>query len=61
MLAAETIEAIRAVSPIEQVTGEPEHRLLDFVGSLILDVARTHPRMTEEQVAMWLARVAVGD
>jgi hypothetical protein len=39
---------------------EAEQRLLDFVASLILDVARTHPRVTEEQVALWLARVAVG-
>jgi len=37
-----------------------EQRLLDFVASLILEVARTHPRMTQEQIALWLARVAVG-
>ena len=40
--------------------GEGEQRLLDFVASLILDVARTHPRMTQEQVALWLARVVMG-
>jgi hypothetical protein len=37
-----------------------EQRLLDFVASLILEAARTHPRMTQEQIALWLARVAVG-
>jgi len=35
-------------------------RLLDFVASLILDVAHTHPRVTEAHVALWLARVVVG-
>ena len=39
---------------------EAEQRLLDFVASLFLDVARTHPRMTLERVALWLARVVVG-
>ncbi len=39
---------------------EAEQRLLDFVASLILEVARTHPRVTEERVALWLARVALG-
>lgn len=39
---------------------EAEQRLLDFLASLIIDVARTHPRVTEAQVALWLARVAVG-
>jgi hypothetical protein len=37
-----------------------EQRLLDFVASLILDVARTHPRITQAQICLWLARVAVG-
>jgi len=37
-----------------------EQRLLDFLASLILDLARTHPRVTEEHVALWLARVALG-
>jgi hypothetical protein len=40
---------------------EPEQRLLDFVASLIFDLARTHPRITDEQVALWLARVAMGE
>lgn len=39
---------------------EAEQRLLDFLASLIIDVARTHPRVTETQVALWLARVALG-
>jgi len=37
-----------------------EQRLLDFVAALILEVARSHPRVTQEQIALWLARVAVG-
>jgi len=39
---------------------EAEQRLLDFVGQLILDVARTHPRVRDLDVALWIARVAVG-
>jgi len=39
---------------------EAEKRLLDFVASLILEVARTHSRVTQEQTALWLARVAIG-
>jgi hypothetical protein len=39
---------------------EAEQRLLDFVASLILDLALTHSRVTQEQVAIWLARVVVG-
>jgi hypothetical protein len=39
---------------------EAEQRLLNFVASLILDLARTHSRITQEQVAIWLARVVVG-
>lgn len=39
---------------------EAEHRLLDFVASLIFDVARTHSRVTQQQIALWLARVALG-
>jgi hypothetical protein len=37
-----------------------EQRLLDFVASLIIEVARTHPRITQAHVALWLARVALG-
>jgi hypothetical protein len=41
--------------------GEAEQRLLDFVASLILDLAHTHPRITEVQIVRWLARVALGN
>ena len=37
-----------------------EQGLLDFVASLIIDVARTHPRVTEAQVALWLATAVLG-
>jgi hypothetical protein len=39
---------------------EAEQRLLDFAASLILDLARTHSRVTQEIVAGWLARVVMG-
>ena len=39
---------------------EAEQRLLDFVASLILELARTHSRVTQEQVALWIARAVVG-
>jgi hypothetical protein len=39
---------------------DAEQRLLDFVGQLILDLARTHPRVRETDVAIWIARAAVG-
>jgi len=35
-------------------------RLLAFVESLILDVARTNPCTTQSDIALWLARVVVG-
>lgn len=38
-----------------------EDRLLAFVEGLILDLARTHPRVSQEQVALWLGRVVVGN
>jgi hypothetical protein len=38
----------------------PETRLLDLVGALILDLARTHPRIADAQIARWLAAVALG-
>jgi len=41
-------------------TSAAELRLLDFVASLILYIAHTHPRVTQEQVALWVARVALG-
>jgi hypothetical protein len=39
---------------------EADQRLLDFVASLIVEVAHTHSRVTQEQIALWLARVALG-
>ena len=39
---------------------EPEQRLLEFVASLIIDLARTHTRITQVDVALWLAHVALG-
>ena len=39
---------------------EAEQRLLDFLASLILEIAHTHSRVTEQQIALWIARVAVG-
>ena len=39
---------------------ESEQGLLNFVGWLIIEVARTHPRGTHAEVALWLARVALG-
>lgn len=39
---------------------DPEQRLLDFVEGLILDLAHTHPRVRDLDVALWVARVAVG-
>jgi len=39
---------------------DDEQRLLDFVEALILDLAHTHSRVTQEQIALWLARVALG-
>jgi hypothetical protein len=39
---------------------DAEQRLLDFVAALILDLAHTHPHVAPEEIALWLARVAVG-
>jgi hypothetical protein len=39
---------------------EAEQRLLDFVASLVLEVACTHSRVTQEQIALWLACVVIG-
>lgn len=47
--------------PWECKASEAEQRLLDFVALLILDVAHTHPRITEAQIALWLAHVRAGD
>jgi hypothetical protein len=50
----------RGPIPPNEGMAEAEQRLLDFVGSLILDVAQTHPRVNQSEIASWLARVAVG-
>jgi len=34
--------------------------LLDFVEVLIVGLAHSHPGVTQEQVALWLARVVLG-
>jgi hypothetical protein len=39
---------------------EAEQRLLDFVAWLIVEVARTHSRVTQQQIALWLAGVTLG-
>ncbi len=38
---------------------DAEQRLLDFVAWLIVEVARTHTRVTQHQIALWLAGVAL--
>ncbi len=37
-----------------------EEKLLAFLGELILDLAKNHPRVTSADVRAWLASVAVG-
>jgi hypothetical protein len=37
-----------------------EEKLLEFLDSLILDLARNHPRVTNADVAAWLVNVAAG-
>ena len=54
-------EAERAPLAVEWPSAsEADRRLLDFVGSLIVDTARTNPRIRDLDVALWIARVAVG-
>jgi len=38
----------------------PEEKLLEFLESLILDLARNHPRVTGAHVVAWLASVIAG-
>jgi len=53
--------AMNAETPArDQNASEAEQYLLDFVALLILDVAHTHPRINDAQIALWLARVALG-
>jgi hypothetical protein len=42
------------------MTSEAEQRLLDFVAFHIVEVARTNSRLSQFQVALWLARVVLG-
>jgi len=51
---------MKAAAAGEKSVGDAELRLLNFVASLILELAYTHPRVTQEQIALWLARVALG-
>jgi hypothetical protein len=44
----------------EQDHSSPEIRLLEFLEFLIVDLARTHPNVTQGTVSDWLARVVVG-
>lgn len=37
-----------------------EEKLLEFLETLILDLAKNHPRVTSADVRAWLASVAVG-
>jgi hypothetical protein len=39
---------------------EAEQRLLDFVADLIIDLAKTHPAITQQHLAGWLTRAMVG-
>jgi hypothetical protein len=39
---------------------DADKRLLGFVAALIIELARTHPRVTQAHVALWLARVVLG-
>jgi hypothetical protein len=48
------------VAPWDGKTPEAEQRLLDFVAALVLELAHTHSRVTQEQVALMIARVALG-
>jgi hypothetical protein len=49
-----------AILAQQKKASEPEQRLLDFVASLIVDLVRTYPRLTDQQIALWLARVVLG-
>jgi len=53
-----------AISTLPQIdwpsTTGAEERLLDFVTDLIIDLAKTHPAITQQHLAGWLARVMVG-
>lgn len=48
------------MSTATNITDSPEGRLLAFVEKLIIDLAKTHPSITQHDVAAWLANVVVG-
>lgn len=54
-----TIHASGSDRPLPH-SPEAEQRLLEFVAELIIDLAHTHPRVREVDVALWVARIAVG-
>jgi hypothetical protein len=56
------MSALPSPVPVPEIhlPNSPEQRLLDFVASLILDAAHTDPRLTQAEVADWLASVVVG-
>ena len=43
-----------------RIPDNAEHKLLEFVGRLVLDASRTDPHLTPQDIADWLARVMVG-
>ena len=51
----------RFVWPKDSPRSEAEHKLLAFVASLIVQLAHKHPRVTKQQAAFWIARIAIGE
>lgn len=51
---------MNAESEFTLITNDPEGRLLAFLGDLIIDLATTHPNVTQATVSDWLAAVIVG-
>jgi hypothetical protein len=50
---------IQLVWPHDAGIAEAEQRLLAFTAGLLISLARTHPRVTQQQVAAWVARIAL--
>ena len=48
------------MSTAATITDSPEGRLLTFLEELIIELAKTHPSITQHDVAAWLADVVVG-
>ena len=44
----------------ERIPDNDEQKLLAFLEELIIDLAKSHPAITQAQVAGWLAGVIVG-